>query len=79
VTLDREALGQRRARRRRRAAVWRWVGGAALLLCVFAVGLALGEALHDNPKPGGERTIERTLRAVPIAPRTVTVTVSGAR
>ena len=79
MTLDREGLTQRRARRRRRSVGWRWAGGAALLLCVFAVGLALGEALHDNPKPGGERTIERTLRAVPVAPRTVTVTDSGTR
>jgi hypothetical protein len=79
VTLDREALTQRRARRRRRSAVWRWVGGAVLLACAFAVGLALGEALHDNPRPGGARTTERTLKAVPIAPRTVTVTVSGGR
>jgi hypothetical protein len=46
---------------------------------VFAVGLALGEALHDNPKPGGVRTTERTLKAVPVAPRTVTVTVGSAR
>ena len=79
MTLDREALTQRRTRRRRRSVVWRWVGGAVLLVCAFAVGLALGEALHDNPRPRGERTTERILRAVPIAPRTVTVTVSGAR
>jgi hypothetical protein len=76
VTLDREALTQRRARRRRRGVTWRWVGGAALLVCVFAVGLALGEALHDNPTPGGERTTQRTLRPLSVAPRTVTVTVS---
>lgn len=76
MTLDREALTQRRERRRRRSVTWRWVGGAALLFCVFAVGLALGEALHDNPTPGGRRTTERTLRPLAVAPRTVTVTVS---
>jgi len=76
LTLDRESLTQRRARRRRRAITWRWVAGAALLVCVFAVGLALGEALHDNPTPGGQKTTERTLRALAVAPRTVTVTVS---
>jgi hypothetical protein len=43
---------------------------------VFAVGLALGEALHDNPTPGGQRTTQRTLRPLSVAPRTVTVTVS---
>ena len=77
MTLDREALELRRARRRRRAGVWRWVAAAVVLVCVFAVGLALGEALHDNPKPGGERTTQRTLRPLPLAPRTVTVTVGN--
>jgi hypothetical protein len=76
VTLDREALTQRRARRRRRGIAWKWVAGAALLACVFAAGLALGEALHDNPTPGGQRTTERTLRPLSLAPGTVTVTVS---
>ena len=76
MTLDREALTQRRARRRRRGVTWRWVVGAALLVCVFAVGLALGEALHDNPTPGGQKTTERTLQPLAVAPRTVTVTVS---
>lgn len=76
MTLEPEALARRRSRRRRRAFAWRWVAGAALLLCTFAIGLALGEALHDNPTPGGQRTTERTLRPLPLAPRTVTVTVS---
>jgi hypothetical protein len=78
VTLDREALALRRARRRRRSVVWRWAASAAVLVCVFAVGLALGEALHDNPKPGGERTVQRILRPVPLVPKTITVT-AGAR
>jgi hypothetical protein len=78
VRLDREALAVRRAKRRRRSVAWRWVAAAALLVCVFAVGVALGQALNDNPKPGGERTTQRTLRPVPLAPKTVTVTV-GAR
>ena len=30
----------------------RWLLGLLLLAVVFAVGVALGEALHDNPKPG---------------------------
>jgi len=48
-----------------------------VLGCVFAAGVALGEALHDNPKPGGTRTSERTLRPLPLVPQTVTVTVGG--
>ena len=46
---------------------------------VFAVGVALGQALHDNPKPGGSQTLVRTLQPLPLAPaaeQTVTVTVT---
>ena len=45
---------------------------------VFVIGLAFGQALHDNPKPGGTQTLVRTLRPLPLAPaarETVTVTV----
>jgi hypothetical protein len=55
---------------------------AALLIAaatlLFAVGVALGEALHDQPSPGS-RTQVRTLRPATVAPppRTVTVTVQG--
>jgi len=47
------------------------------VLLVFAVGIAVGEALHDNPKPGGTQTLVRTLKPLPLAPaarETVTVT-----
>jgi hypothetical protein len=75
VTLDPEKLARRRAQRRRRGIPWRWIGGVALLVVVFAVGIALGEALHDNPEPGGQKTTQRTLRPLPLTPQTVTVTV----
>jgi hypothetical protein len=50
------------------------------VLAVFAVGIALGEALHDNPAPAGTATIERNLKPLPLAPaarETVTVTVQN--
>lgn len=50
---------------------------AAALLVVFAIGVALGEALHDNPGKGETQTLVRTLRPLPLAPAartTVTVT-----
>lgn len=47
----------------------------ALLAAVFAVGVALGEALHDNPDPRGTKTQTRQLRPVPLPPETRTVTV----
>jgi hypothetical protein len=43
---------------------------AALL--VFALGIALGQALHDNPKPGDTVTLERTL-SIPSVPPGSTV------
>ena len=30
----------------------RWLLALLLAAVVFALGVALGEALHDNPKPG---------------------------
>jgi hypothetical protein len=42
--------------------VIRWVLGILLVVVVFAVGVAVGEALHDNPKPGVTITTVRTLR-----------------
>jgi hypothetical protein len=48
-----------------------------VVAAVFAVGVALGEALHDNPRPGGEQRIVRTLKPLPLAPaarETVTIT-----
>ncbi len=48
------------------------------MIGVFAAGLALGQALHDNPRGGDTQTLVRTLKPleVPPAPETVTVTVS---
>jgi hypothetical protein len=62
--LEREA----RRRRRRREEVVRWSLRVLFVLLVFAVGIALGEALHDNPKPNGTVTFERTLRVPSVPP-----------
>jgi len=48
-----------------------------VLVAVFAVGVAVGEALHDNSTPGGTQTLVRTLPPLPLAPaarETVTIT-----
>jgi hypothetical protein len=45
----------------------------------FVVGIAVGESLNDNPKPGGTQTLVRTLQPLPLEPAagsTVTVTVT---
>ena len=47
---------------------------------IFVIGVAVGESLHDNPKPGGTQTIVRTLKPLPLAPaarETVTVTTQN--
>jgi hypothetical protein len=51
---------------------------AAGVLLAFAVGVGLGQALNDNPEPGGTQTLVRTLEPLPLAPaarETVTVTI----
>jgi hypothetical protein len=50
-----------RRKRRRREEVTRWAIRALVVVLVFALGIALGQALHDNPKPGQTVTLERTL------------------
>jgi hypothetical protein len=52
---------RRRRQRRRHGELVRWGLGLALLLVAFALGIAVGQALHDNPKPGQTVTLERTL------------------
>jgi hypothetical protein len=65
----------RRARSGRRRAA-----GIALLaltgLVLFGLGVGLGQALRDNPEPGGGVTQVRTLRPLPLAPARETVTVT---
>jgi hypothetical protein len=58
--------------------VKRLLVAAVLAAAVFAVGIAVGESLHDNPRPGGTQTLVRTLKPLPLAPaarETVTITV----
>jgi hypothetical protein len=67
---------ERRSARRRRGVVW----GAriAALLFAFLVGLAVGRAVEQAPRPGGSQTLVRTLQPTTLTPpETVTVTVSN--
>jgi hypothetical protein len=51
-----------RARRRRRKRLVRRATVLLLVAVIFALGVALGEALHDNPRPGGTQTILTTFQ-----------------
>ncbi|MFN2467906.1 MAG: hypothetical protein ABR521_07250 [Gaiellaceae bacterium] len=51
------------------------LAAAALVAGSFGLGLALGQALGDNPEPG-LRTDVRTLRPVTLPPERSTVTVT---
>ena len=62
-----------RKRRRRTAVARRWGVRIVVAGVIFAAGIALGEALHDNPVPGHTNTSVRTEH--PGRPVTVTVTV----
>jgi hypothetical protein len=59
-TLSRVERRQPRRRRRRLLPARRLLAAAAVLVA-FAVGVAVGMALHDNPQPGITSTSVRTL------------------
>jgi hypothetical protein len=44
---------------------------------VFALGVALGQALEDNPRGGETQTVVRTLEPLQLPPARVTVTVTS--
>jgi hypothetical protein len=71
VTLSPVERRERR-KRRRQAELVRWGILAVVALVVFGLGIALGQALHDNPKPGDTITLERTL-SIPSSPPGATV------
>jgi hypothetical protein len=55
------ALQRRPPRRRGPARAFRWLLAVVVAAILFGVGVAVGEALHDNPKPGVTVTSVRTL------------------
>jgi type II secretory pathway component PulL len=61
-------------RRRRKSSTRRRVVWAVLLVLVFAVGIALGQALEDNPQPASTITQDQTLT---LPPESATVTVTA--
>jgi len=75
VSPPRPTLTGRSAERRRRGAGI-WVLRLLLLGLAFFVGLVVGRALEDAPKPGGTQTLVRTLVPDTVKPEPRTVTLS---
>ena len=67
MTLSPLERRERRTRRRQQEAR-RWGLLALGAVIAFALGVALGQAIHDNPKPGGTVTLEQTLRIPAVPP-----------
>jgi len=63
----------------RRGPVAIWAIRLIALGLAFWIGLAIGKAIGDRPRPGGTQTLVRTLKpgTLPVPARTVTVTTSG--
>ncbi len=69
--------GQRRTRQRRRPSVIRWGAPIAAAIVLFALGVALGQALEENRRGGETSTSIRTLEPETLPAQTVTVTVTS--
>jgi hypothetical protein len=50
-----------RRRLQRRREVIRWSVRVLVVVLVFSLGVALGQAIQDNPRPGSTVTFDRTL------------------
>lgn len=66
-------------RSRRRSPLPKLLVAIALGALLFAVGVALGQALSDNPEAGRTRVDVRTLKPLPLPPVRETITVRGGR
>jgi hypothetical protein len=53
-----------------------WAVRVVALLVVFAVGVAVGQAMDDASPPAGTNTSIRTLEPATLSAQTVTVTVT---
>jgi hypothetical protein len=75
----RRAPRRARSRRRPAARLLVWALRVGVVLVAFAVGVAFGRALGDNPDPDRDRTYVRTLKPGILPPARETVTVTATR
>jgi hypothetical protein len=62
VTAPAGGRAARREARRDQTRALRWLLAVAAGALLFAVGVSVGEALHDNPRPGVTTTSVTTIR-----------------
>jgi hypothetical protein len=75
VTLARSTAARRR---KRRPSIFGWAMRALLVVVVFALGVALGQALEDRPQPAKPVANVSTIQPwTQTDRRTVTVTVTS--
>jgi hypothetical protein len=72
VSITPRPLGARRRRPRRMETIGRWLLRIAIAGAIFAVGVAVGQALEDRPEAGEPVTTFGTIR-----PWTRTTTTTG--
>ncbi len=63
-----------RRRLQRRREVIRWSIRVFVVVLIFALGVALGQAIQDNPRPGSTATFDRTLHIPTTGPEGSTIT-----
>ena len=66
-------MSTRERRRRKKSSTRRRVILAVVFVIIFAIGIALGQALEDNPPQGSTVTQDQTFTLPPVS-QTVTVT-----
>jgi hypothetical protein len=76
---ERRPRSSRRPVRRDRSRRLAWAVGAVALIIAFGVGVAVGSALEEAPRPGGTQTLVRTLVPTTVGPAERTVTVTGTK
>jgi hypothetical protein len=75
----RDDRGRTWRRSRRRHPATTWAIRVLALAVAFWIGLAVGKAIGERPRPGGTQTLVRTLKTgtLPVPVRTVTVTTGS--
>jgi hypothetical protein len=63
-----------RRRLQRRREVTRWSIRVLVAVLIFALGVALGQAIQDNPRPGSTVTFDRTIHIPTLGNQGSTVT-----